>query len=300
MSDAAGSAVSLVAGDLRLELAPELGGSVSCFTHAGRHLMRPLSVPRGQAPHALHSGMFPMMPFANSLRDNRFELDGRRYQVQPNMAGVRLNYHGSGWQRPWRVLERQGDYCRLVLPELDEAPDYSFAGEQRFRLGSDRLDVDVAVTNRSPRRMPFGLGLHPWFPRHGDARVAFEAQRVLVEDGDFNAVDLAPIRPEQDFANGLVPPRSYQNRCYAGWHGTASISWPGLHLALVIEADPVFEHLMFHVPAHDFDTFCLEPQSNRTSGFDGLDSDAPAPGVHVLDPGETLQGRISFNINAAQ
>lgn len=296
MAEAASDTVELRSGELLLELAPALGGSVRRFTHNGRDLMRPLSPPPGTEPHAVHSGMFPMLPFANSLRDNRFALDGRHYAVAPNMPGAPLNYHGSGWQHPWRLAGSRPGHCRLVLDAIEETPGYLFSGEQIFTLHADRLDVDLTVSNRSPQRMPFGFGLHPWFPRHGDARATFAARQVLREDADFQALGLASIAPEQGFAAGLEPPRSYQNRCYAGWDGIARIAWPALGLALVIEADPVFEHLMFHVPAHDFETFCLEPQSNRTSGFDGLGTVAAAPGVHVLAPGEALAGRISFRI----
>ena len=90
----------LAAGKLTLDLAPELGGSVAAFEHDGVALMRPMSPPAGTSPHALHSGMFPMLPFANSVRENGFVIDGRRYEVAPNMPGARLNYHGSAWQRP--------------------------------------------------------------------------------------------------------------------------------------------------------------------------------------------------------
>lgn len=296
MVEATGGTVELRAGELVLQLAPGLGGSVRSFTHAGQHLMRPLTVPPGAEPHALYSGMFPMLPFANSLRDNRFTFEGRDYLVRPNIAGAGLNYHGSGWQRPWRRVDRGGDHCLLMLDEVEEAPGYAFSGEQHFVLHPDRLDVSLAVTNRSPTRMPFGFGLHPWFPRHGDGRATFAARQVLREDADFQALDLASIPPEEDFSEGRAPARSYRNRCYAGWSGTARIEWFTLGLALVIDAEPVFQHLMFHVPGHDFETFCLEPQSNRTSGFDGVDVGAAAPGVHILEPGETLDGRITFRV----
>lgn len=286
--------VRLTAGRLRLDLAPELGGSVAAFTHAGVELMRDMRTPAGSAPHALHSGMFPMLPFANSLRDNRFVLDGQHYEVAPNMPGARLNYHGSGWQMPWRVADTKPDSCTLVLDEVEQSPGYRFSATQRFVLTPDRLTVDIAVTNRSPQRMPFGIGLHPWFPRHGDGRAVFAARQVLLEDADFQALRLAPISPDQDYAGGREPPRAYQNRCYAGWNGDAHVDWPALGLALDIKADPLFGHLMFHVPAHDFETFCLEPQSSRTSAFDGLDTATGAAGVHLLAPGETLGGSVSF------
>lgn len=277
-----------------LEVDPELGASVAAFQHHGVALMRPMQTPAGGTDQALHSGMFPMLPFANSLRDNGFDIDGRHYEVSPNIAGARLNYHGSGWQRPWRLAARAPDRCTLVLDDTEEAAGYWFSAEQRFALTPTRLEVEVAVTNRSAQRMPFGLGLHPWFPRHGEARVTFSAGKVLLEDLHFQALHLAPIPAEQDFSAGRKPPRSYQNRCYAEWNGVARIDWQALGLGLTIEADPVFQHLMLHVPAHDPETFCLEPQSNRTSAFDGVGACVPAPGVHVLAPGGTLAGRVAF------
>lgn len=286
--------VHLSAGELTLDVDPELGASVAGFQYGGVALMRPMQTPAGGREHALHSGMFPMLPFANSLRDNRFEMDGRDYVVSPNMPGAQLNYHGSGWQRPWRVTEQAPDRCTLVLGDTEETAGYWFSGEQHFALTPTGLDVQIAVTNRSAQRMPFGLGLHPWFPRHGDARVTFRAGKALLEDVDHQALRLAPIATEQDFSEGREPPRGYQNRCYAGWTGVARIDWQGLGLGLTIEADPVFEHLMFHVPAHDTETFCLEPQSNRTSAFDGVGAGTPGPGVHILAPGETLAGRVAF------
>jgi aldose 1-epimerase len=289
----------LSAGPLTLDLAPELGGCVAAFRHDGVDLMRPLRAPEGQTPHALHSGMFPMVPFANSVRDNSFGIDGKHYDVSPNMAGARLNYHGSGWQRPWQVAEQGGDACRLVLGDTVETAGYVFAAEQRFALAADRLVVDVAMTNRSARRMPFGFGLHPWFPRHGDARATFAARETLREDSDFQALGLEPMSAAHDFRNGREPARSYQNRCYVGWDGVARIDWPSLGLGLSIEAEPVFGNLMFHVPQHDPEVFCLEPQSNRTSAFDGVAEGRPAPGVHILAPGESLSGRITFLVHPA-
>lgn len=284
----------LAAGKLTLDLAPELGGSVAAFEHDGMALMRPMSPPTGARPHALYSGMFPMLPFANSLRDNRFGIDGRTYEVAPNMPGARLNYHGCGWQRPWRAVEAGAESCIQRLDDAEEASGYSFSATQRFALSPDRLTVSIAVTNRSPQRMPFGVGLHPWFPRHGDARTRFAARETLLEDADFQALHPAPIPLEQDYASGREPPRAYQNRCYIGWDGHAEIDWPSRGVGLHIDADPLFGNLMFHVPAHDHDTFCLEPQSNRTSAFDGVETGTPAAGVHILEQGETMGGSVAF------
>ena len=57
--------IALTDGDLSLELAPALGGSVALFRLDGLDLVRPLPA---DATHAMQSGMFPMVPFANCIR----------------------------------------------------------------------------------------------------------------------------------------------------------------------------------------------------------------------------------------
>lgn len=289
------SGPELRAGALGLRLAPGAGGSVAGFwlqRPQGRlELMRPL--PEG-GTDALHSGMFPMLPFANCIRDNRFAFAGRAWQVAPNMPGVRLNFHGSGWRLPWQVAGAGPRTATLVL-EADDGV-WRYRGTQDFALEDDALAVTLSVTNLGASPMPFSFGLHPWFPRHGDARVQFAARGFWRLTGEGAAEGLGPVPPEADHATPAPLPRRHVNLCYEGWDGQARILWPAEGLALELSADPVLGQLMVHVPADDPEVFCLEPQSNAPCGFDGLEHGAAAPGVHILAPGETLAGRITLHL----
>ena len=55
---------------------------------------------------------------------------------------------------------------------------------------------------------------------------------------------------------------------------------------------------MFHVPASDPETFCLEPQTNTPCGFDTLDQFEIGPGIYLLKTDETLSGKIEFSISS--
>lgn len=283
-------------GPLRLVLAPEHGGAVAGFwlVREGREtaLFRPM--PETGAS-ALSSGMFPMLPFANCLRENRFSFGGRDWQVAPNMADARLNFHGSGWQLPWTVVSSGVDTALLAL-EADDGI-WRYRGEQQFALGEDTLTVHLRIINLGETAMPFSFGLHPWFPRHGKADVSFAADTLWPTMSEGTALKPVPVPPDQNYSMPLSPPRSPLNVCYGQWTGSARIDWPERRLALTLRADPVWDHLMVHVPTHDPETFCLEPQSNPPCGFDGLNRETGYPAVSILQPGERLAGSMTFYLS---
>ena len=289
--------VRLVAGELVVELAPSIGGSVATFRTAdGIDLFRPL--PDG-ADDSLHAGMFPMVPFANCIRDNCFAFEGATFAVAPNMAGSALNFHGSGWQLPWDLA---GHHERCAVLRLDGArvdAVYRFDALQRFELDPSGLSVTLSLTNRGPRRMPFSFGLHPWFPRRASTLLSFAAAAMWTEGEGGVAEQLTDLPSESDYRKTRQVPATRRNNCYVGWDGQASIDWPELGIGLTIDADPVFSHLMFHVPPSGPASFCIEPQSNAPCAFDGLAVDERQPGVFLLAPGETVAGKVRFLIGAS-
>jgi aldose 1-epimerase len=283
-----------------LELRPDIGGCIGAFRIERRggpfDLMRPFGRSPGELSDALYSGMFPMLPFANCIRDNCFTFEGRRYKVASNMAGARLNFHGSGWRSPWRVTSVSEASAVLVLDEgrVDEA--YCFSAVQRFGIDRAGLTVETTLTNRADRRMPFSFGQHPWFPTHGGAHMRFAATGMWLSDGEGQTERVVPITAEADYATPRRPPSAYRNVCYAGWDGRAEIIWLDAGVRLSLTADPVFRHLMFHVPGNQ-PVFCVEPQSNAPCAFDGLDQGRVAPGVHILDLGESVSGTLRFDVS---
>jgi aldose 1-epimerase len=293
-------AARIEAGDLSVELDPAAGGCVSAF-HLRREgapfdLMRPLGGSAALPPDALHSGMFPMVPFANCIRDNLFGFAGRRYSVQPNMRGARLNFHGSGWQSPWRIASAGPRHVELVLDDGRVDGVYSYSAIQRFVLDETGLSVETVLANRGEVRMPFTFGQHPWFPTHGEAQIRFGATGLWLGDAEGQAERLVSVSSDTDYSAPRPAPAGYRNICYAGWDGTASVLWPQDGVRLDIAADPIFGHLMFHVPADGQPVVCLEPQTNAPCTFDGLEQGRVASGVHILDPGAEISGVMRFSV----
>ena len=93
--------VQLQAGDLSLDLAPEIGGSIASFRKAGIDVMRPLTDAARSAKNVLGVASFPMIPYANRIDGNQFSFEGERYAVPPNNGAEPFNVHGTGWTSPW-------------------------------------------------------------------------------------------------------------------------------------------------------------------------------------------------------
>jgi aldose 1-epimerase len=293
-------ALLLRADALSLELWPEIGGCIGAFRIERRggpfDLMRPFGRSPGKLSDALYSGMFPMLPFANCIRDNCFRFEGQRYEVASNMAGARLNFHGSGWQSPWRIASVSEAVAVLVLDEGRVDKAYCFSAVQRFSIDRAGLTVETTLTNRADRRMPFSFGQHPWFPTHDGALVRFAATGMWLSDREGQTERVVPITAEADYATPRRPPSAYCNVCYAGWDSHAEVVWLDAGVRLSLTADAVFRHLMFHVPGNQ-PVFCLEPQSNAPCAFDGLDHGGVAPGVHILGPGANVSGSLRFDVS---
>ncbi len=284
--------IELKNGPLAIGLAPEIGGSLAYFKLGGVDVMRPLSQADERAANVLGVAMFPMVPYANRIANNAFVFEGRTWRFAPNNPPETFNVHGTGWHRPWRA-ETRGEAVTLTLEHLAPDEPYSYLATQTFEL-TDRLRVTMTLVNRGAVAMPFGFGLHPWFDRDADTQMIFSAPRFFMEAPHGVAGEMLATPPELDYAKGAPLPGTWRNNDYGGWDGKAELRFPARKRSLRIEADPVFDHLMFYAdPARP--VFCLEPQSNAPCAFNEIGTAREtAMGVRVLRSGEALQGAITF------
>jgi galactose mutarotase-like enzyme len=71
--------------------------------------------------------------------------------------------------------------------------------------------------------------------------------------------------------------------------------WPSRKVSLLIEAEPVFRHLMLFSDPGPRD-FCLEPQTNVVTAFNLMahDHDGYDLGIVILEPGQSAGGSMTF------
>jgi aldose 1-epimerase len=280
-------------GTLSLGLAPEIGGSVAFFRRNGVDLLRPLSDADRAARKVVGAAMFPMAPYANRIAGNEFTFEGETYRFAANNPPEKFNVHGTAWHLPWREEIVAPDEAVLTLEQRAAGEPYRYAATQRFKLAPNRLTVTTTVENRGPRRMPFGFGQHPWFIRDPDVLVQFDAHALWIEGWDNTASERIATPPEFSFASTRHLPKARRNNCYGLWDRRVDIAWPSRGVAMHLEADPVFRHLMFYADSA-LPFFCIEPQSNATCAFNLPQEPGYDLGVAELAPGESISGAIRF------
>ncbi|TPM27505.1 aldose 1-epimerase [Mesorhizobium sp. B2-3-4] len=274
------------------------GGAVWRFLARSHGVEIPLfrEPPQGGERAALKSGCFPLVPFGNRVRDNRFVFEGTERSLPPNTEWDKHYLHGDGWTAEWQIADRTSTEVALAFSHRGTGTPYAYDAEQRFSLAGSTLTTTLAVTNRGAAALPFGLGWHPYFPLTGGTTLKAAARSYWEEDASWLPTVEHPVAGDIDFASPRSLPHRWVNTVFEGWNGAADIDWPETRLSLAIDADPVFSRYLVFVsdPAfdagYDYDFFCFEPMSHSADGHN-----MPAGGGLVrLAPGESLTGSVRY------
>lgn len=291
--------LTLHAGESSLVLAPEFGGAIVGWNFGTVALLRrprPDAIVRGNV-HGL--GCFPLIPFSNRIAWGQFRWDGIDHTMPRNLGDHPHTIHGVGWQSVWQAAAVSATSAVLTLRHDATGPlaqrwPFAFAAEQHFSLTPDTLRVELMLTNRHSHAAPAGLGLHPYFPRAGTPNLQFNATRIWLNDAAMLPARCITVPPEWDHTAGQRIGSAQLDNCYHGWDGRAYIRWEADGHGLVVEADPLFGHLIVYTPPGQ-DFFCLEPVSHMTDAINRMDTVA-GHGLRVLGPGETLRGGMTFRL----
>jgi aldose 1-epimerase len=273
------------------------GGAVLRLDHAGMPLLRPAA----DDALPIDSACYPLVPFGNRIRDNRFAFGGREYSLTPNTDWDRHYVHGEGWRSEWSVTSRASDTLVLSHAHDGSALPYVYSAVQQFSLHDDGAAFSIFVTNQGDEPMPFGLGWHPYFPMTPLTTLQTETGRMWTElEGWLPGESVAKPR-EVDFTTPRALPHHWVNNGFEDWSGQARIHWPERGIALRIDADPLFSAMFLFVsdtsfdPTYQRDFFALEPMSHLADGHNLPD----LGGLAILAPGETLAGRMRLTVEQA-
>jgi aldose 1-epimerase len=281
---------------LSLQIVPEAGGGIAGFDLRRRGtlipLMRHCEQSSGNHLDPNQLSCYPLVPWSNRITDGGFHIDGRWIALALNREGEPWPIHGSGWQRAWQVQSHTAHEVQLSLQESSEAA-YCYEASLRYALDEHALQVDLTVTNTGPAAMPFGLGLHPFFPRHDQVHLQAPASQVWTNDGQSPLpVERVDVPAEWDFRHGRSLPEQGLDNAFHAWTGDAVIHWPSLQLSLRVWAD--VDAFVLYTPAGG-DFFCFEPVDHPINAVH-LPGGAAAHGMTLLPPRASLRRRFVFSV----
>lgn len=279
--------IELSAGEYRLALAPERGGSILDFRWRGEALMRPVC-----GPSILDVACFPLVPFSNRIAHGRFVADGRVIRLSPNFPGADHPHplHGFGWLAQWDVLDRSASSAMLEHRHSGAEWPWPYQAEQRISLDERGLLLQLSVANLGGSPMPAGLGFHPYFPCNAVMRYRGLHRGEWTTSAEGLPVSLGLRNESLDWWQGLPADQRNVDTVYVGREGPLSLVWPDRRLAVTIEPSSLLDYTAVYIPA-GASFMCVEPVSHATNAINR----APGAGrMTMLPPGKRIEASVRF------
>lgn len=271
--------ITLQTGSARATVLPGMGAGLGGLWVGDRPVLRPWSGNVEDGHFALAMNL--LAPFSNRIAGG-FDVDGRHYDLEPNLPPNPLPLHGDAFQRVWEVLAVSDAQVDLNLTDGAFGP-FRYDASLCYALQPDRLTVTMDLTNRADVTLPYGLGFHPWFPRAPDTRLAFAADAVWMEDAQHLPVGLSPVPIPQDWDHTTLRPLTtgWINNAFTGWDGAARIV-QGTEAVSVRITTTGTDVALVYSPSGAADFLCFEPVTHPVNAHN-----LPGqPGLRRLRPGQ--------------
>lgn len=288
--------LSLHCGELRLDIAPSIGGSIAalCSNRDGVRYdwLRPASREALLARDPNGMASYPLVPFCNRIRDGRFRFQERDVKLPLNRSHERHALHGLAWDLPWTVQSQDTSTAKLRLDYPGGDWPWRFQATQHIQLFEDRLSITLQVQNCDNSPMPIGIGHHPYVPRQSDTRVTAETEAIWQTDAEIMPTEIAKPALLTSLKEGIYIEQIELDNNFVGWNGHARVDF-GDSRSLILQAQTPFDFLVLYSPAEG-DYFCIEPVSNCTDWLNLSDLPSSQIGGAVLAAGETYSA--SFDL----
>jgi aldose 1-epimerase len=295
------SCIALSKGRLTVGIAPEWGGALTRFDlkvgNTQFDILRRATEPKSGAPRALGASSFPMIPYAGRLREGRFEFEGRSIDYPLNALPERHSSHGDGFTRPWGLTTLERHHAVLELLPAAFAP-IQYHCTQSIELADDRLDVRFSIRNLESRRIPIGIGLHPYFAHRQSAKLRAHLPVQWHWDTELMPTYAAPNARAAEFESGVAAADLQIAAQYCGWDGQAQIEWPAERVQVKLLTRPALAHVVVWAPTGE-DFFCFEPINHATDSFNLCQREPSDIDMQptVLEAGDTFEQSFAFVVS---
>jgi aldose 1-epimerase len=282
----------------QLSVSPKFGANIiglDWTNRAGRlvHILRACEddqlLPNMPSP----VGCFPMAPFANRIDGGTFPFEGRIHVLPINRPDENVAIHGLSRFATFDVLSQTASTLSLMHRYRGDVFAYDLT--QEFRIDPSGVSVQLTIINHG-KRMPYGLGFHPYFMRDGAAQLQFCASAMSqAEERHLPARFIAPQSGPEFSAGAHLDGLDEFDAHYAGWDPRQAILHrPEAGIRVTLSAVGAFTNLHIYVPPGG-SLVCIEPVSHVPDVYN-RPMLAEYGKLTILRPGDTLNGSMHLSV----
>ncbi len=293
--------VLLRVGAAHAVLRPQAGGRVCSLTlvHPDGHAV-PVLYPYTDAGvdplNWAKGGIYPLVPYSNRIAQGQLHTASGTVALPPHPNAQPHTLHGHAHGLPWAVVSHDDTsaHLRLDSPACAAWP-WHLQADMYLRLSAHALQLDLSLTHLGAGDMPAGIGFHPYFLHHENARLRYHAGRRWSTELDCLALVSEPLpQPEAYDAPKPLPPGTLTDYL-SEWDGALELELPQGEV-LGLQTDPVLSHLVVHRPPQPI-YLCLEPVSHVADGFNLAARGVPGTGAVLLSSGGVLRGQMTVSLS---
>jgi aldose 1-epimerase len=230
-----------------------------------------------------------LFPFANRIKDGRYEFDGTIYQFDINEPDNNNALHGLVYNKPFELIDEKitETYAvvKLVYHEKlkDKGFPFTYSIYLEYILGENSLDFSVEIKNTGIKPFPFTLGWHPYFLSDDlcNSTFIFDSSSKLKLDDRNITEGIVP----NDKTVGFKVNDQFLDDCFILESNTVLFSTPSYILTLKSSENECY--LQLYTPPHP-NTIAIEPTTGVSDSFsNGI-------GLKTLHPDDTYS--IKWNL----
>lgn len=244
-----------------------------------------------------------LFPFPNRVKDGKFEFEGKEYNIRDANQTNQEVRHGLVRDKPFEVdatgASEAGAWSKCSInsekfPEIRRKYPFPFLLEVTYTLRGYTLEMLSKITNTGDHKMPFGLGIHPYYrmPKRGTIQIPANSRwefsdnlptgKILDLEGEYdlrNPKDVNSITLDDVFTN-LDTIDGNLSRCI--------LDDEEMRLRVIIEFDAtLFRNAVVYTPDPPRQAIAIETYSSPTNALN-LHNEIGVDKSHliILPPGD--------------
>lgn len=286
---------------------PELGANI--YRLQLNNGKKSLSLIDGATDHELDTNPFYkstfLLPFPNRIKHGKYNFDGQSYQLPVNEPKLNNALHGFICHRKFEVMEEdlaEGS-ATIVLKNfyLGDYEGYPFPFETTIEItlsDEDGVTLRMDVANTTAKKIPIGMGWHPYFSfDHDIADVLLKMPPCLeVEVDQFN-IPTGEKRSFDAFSRPQKIDHSNFDHCF-------QIDDPNNRVETILTS-PAKEFSLHIWQENDIGKFqflqIFTPPGRRSIAIEPMtcciDAFNNQLGLVILDPGEKISAKFGLKVS---
>ncbi len=297
--------VTLAGAGHEARILPVNGFNLYAWTLDGQEILMP---PPDITVFGTKYGTPILFPMPNRVKDGVYRWNGVARTLKKR--GVNIQRHGLVTDEPFAVTQLAADeasaVCRaeIAIREGDglyEGYPFPCTLSVTYTLTAQGIRFDAEVRNDGGETMPFGLAIHPYFSKRGDANKCFikapvrryyEADEDLIPSGR-----LLPAEEDKNICDAFRSVESlYLDTVFRGLSEDRASYVKYEDMTVRITASDCFRNAVVFTP-HNKPGFCIEPQTCATDFINmHARGQIDESGLLALPAGQTFACGINLTV----